>query len=115
MRSYRLQPEFYKMMTALQDDCNSNTCNVHESAVRIGEAYACLESDGIWYRVIVKELLDFNGFQLYNCDYGDMFNVYGSDKLKVLAYGFRALPQLAMAAKLYGMLYYIFDLELRKN
>lgn len=91
-------------MIELQNDCNSNTSNVPETAVQHGEAYACLDSDGIWYRVVVKQLLGANGFQLYSCDYGYMYNVNSSKNLKVLASAFRTLPQLAMAAKLFGIL-----------
>lgn len=89
-------------MIGLQDICNSHTSIVPESEVLQGEAYACLESDGIWYRVVVKQLLGANSFQLYKCDYGYSVNVTSSKNFKMLASKFRKLPQLAMSAKLYG-------------
>lgn len=102
MRSHCLQAEFSKMMKELQDNCNSQISDMSESAVQQGEAYACLESDGIWYRVVVEQLLGDSGFKLYRCDYGDSLNVNSSTNLKFLASEFRKLPQLAMSAGLYG-------------
>lgn len=97
------------MMIEMQQYCKASTGYVAESEIQLGEAYACLQNDGIWYRVVVEQLLGGNVFQLFSCDYGDLAVVHGSEQLKVLPVVYRTLPQLAMSAKLYGMIFCWFE------
>lgn len=53
------------------------------------------------YRVIVKQVFPESMILAYNCDYGDIIWI-NVDNLKPLTRELRAMPQAAMAAKLYG-------------
>lgn len=54
-----------------------------------------------FYSVIVQNLITSSMFMISYCDYGDIV-VINSDRLKVLPASFRALPALAISARLFG-------------
>uniref|UniRef100_A0A182JIM9 Tudor domain-containing protein 7 n=1 Tax=Anopheles atroparvus TaxID=41427 RepID=A0A182JIM9_ANOAO len=103
VQPYAHAKQLNQLMCELQEFCMSKAQIVRKNQIRQGEAYAALNRDGHWYRIVVVNILfGRSPIHAYFCDFG-MIEMLTIDNLRVLPANFRVLPQQAVKAKLYGV------------
>lgn len=96
------KPELHHLMGELQEHCKKDDVYVPSDEVRVGEPYAALHTDGIWYRATVENILmGASTVHVQYCDFGDVA-VLSRNYLKSLPNKFRNLPKQAIQARIHG-------------
>lgn len=102
VQPYNEGPKLSELMKELQEYCTNNDEFIPGDMIEVGQAYAALNTDGIYHRVTVENVFNSSMIHVCYCDFGDIA-VLSNDKLKTLPAKFRTLPKQAVVAKLYGV------------
>ncbi|KAG4078963.1 hypothetical protein HA402_010915 [Bradysia odoriphaga] len=102
IRPIKHMRQWVQQMKSLQDYCAKSRDALTLDKVREDDAYACLHSDGKWYRAVVERHLGTKLLVSF-CDLGDIDCIDDVQRLKILPKEYRDLPKLAMTARLYGI------------
>lgn len=62
VRAHKFLPDFQDLMIALQKYCEETNEYVTDDLIEMGQAYACQQDDGTWYRSVVFIILKIKYF-----------------------------------------------------
>ncbi|XP_037947312.1 tudor domain-containing protein 7-like [Teleopsis dalmanni] len=90
------------LMAELTVYCKSTDDFVPFNKIKIGQAYAAKNEEGVYSRVIVKDIISSDIIHIFFCDFGDTMTV-NNEKLKFLPAKFRKLPKLALHSRIWNI------------